>query len=75
VLIELCRPIAVEGRSTPATNQEIADGLVLSLAAIKSHFSVLFERFGLDQVPQNQKRIQLAERALSAGIVRSADLR
>jgi hypothetical protein len=74
VLVELCRPMAVEGRSSPATNQEIADGLVLSLAAVKSHFSVLFERFGLEQLPQNQKRVLLAEKALSTGIVRAADL-
>jgi pSer/pThr/pTyr-binding forkhead associated (FHA) protein len=74
VLVELCRPMAVEGRSTPATNQEIADNLVLSLAAVKSHFSVLFERFGLEALPQNQKRNLLAERALSNGTVRSVDL-
>jgi hypothetical protein len=35
---------------------------------------VLFGRFGLDQAPQNQKRLLLAERALAAGIVRPADL-
>ena len=74
VLVELCRPMAAEGRSTPATNQEIADSLVLSLSAVKSHFSVLFERFGLDQLPQNQKRALLAERALTTGIVKAADL-
>jgi pSer/pThr/pTyr-binding forkhead associated (FHA) protein len=74
VLVELCRPIATLGRSTPATNQEIADELVLSLAAVKSHLSVLFERFGLNELPQNQKRTLLADRALSNGVVRSADL-
>lgn len=74
VLVELCRPIAAEGRATPATNQEVAERLFLSLAAVKSHLSVLFERFELNQLPQNQKRIILAERALESGIVRAADL-
>ncbi len=74
VLVELCRPVAAQGRSTPATNQEIADALVLSLAAVKSHLSVLFERFGLNDLPQNQKRTQLADAALSSGVVRAADL-
>lgn len=74
VLVELCRPIASEGRSVPATNQEIADQLVLSLPAVKSHLRVLFERFRLAGVPQNEKRVQLAEQALNTGIVRAADL-
>ncbi len=74
VLIELCRPMASEGRATPATNQEIADELVLSLAAVKSQLSILFERFDLNELPQNQKRTLLAHRALSSGVVRAADL-
>jgi hypothetical protein len=74
VLVELCRPLASEGRALPATNQEIAQHLVLSLPAVKNHLRVLFERFGLETVPQNQKRILLAERALEFGLVRAADL-
>jgi len=74
VLIELCRPMASEGRLMPATNQEIAERLVLSLPAIKSHLRVLFERFNLEDLPQNQKRSQLAERALATGVVHAADL-
>lgn len=74
VLIALCRPLAGGERSTPATNDEIARELVLSLAAIKSHMRVLFERFGLEELPQNEKRVRLAERALAAGVVRASDL-
>jgi FHA domain len=74
VLVELCRPMASEGRAMPATNQEIAERLTLSLPAIKSHLRVLFERFSLEDLPQNQKRIELAERALEGGIVRASDL-
>lgn len=74
VLVELCRPMATEGRAVPATNQEIAERLVLSLPAVKSHLRVLFERFSLEELPQNQKRVRLAEQALDSGVVRAADL-
>jgi pSer/pThr/pTyr-binding forkhead associated (FHA) protein len=74
VLVALCRPLAEGERSTPASNEEIARELVLSLAAIKSHLRALFERFGLEDLPQNEKRARLAERALEGGIVRASDL-
>jgi FHA domain len=73
VLVALCRPLAGGERSTPATNDEIARELVLSLAAIKSHMRALFERFGLEDLPQNEKRVRLAERALGGGVVRASD--
>jgi hypothetical protein len=75
VLIELCRPY--KGRpafARPATNQEIADGLVLSVEAVKSHLRLLFARFGLEKLPANEKRMRLAEYALEAGIVQQHEL-
>lgn len=74
VLIALCRPLADGERSTPATNDEIARELVLSVAAIKTHLRALFERFDLEDLPQNEKRGRLAERALAGGVVRMGDL-
>jgi hypothetical protein len=74
VLVALCRPLAGGERSTPATNDEIARELVLSLAAVKSHMRALFERFGIEDLPQNEKRVRLAERALAGGVVRASDL-
>jgi hypothetical protein len=68
VLVALCRPLA-EGSAAPATNEQIVGELVLSLPAVKGHLRVLFARFGLDGVPQNQKRRLLAERALAGGVV------
>ncbi len=74
VLVALCRPLGGDGPAAPATNEQIAGELVLSLSAVKGHLRVLFGRFGLDEAPQNQKRRLLAERALSAGVVRPDDL-
>jgi hypothetical protein len=73
VLVALCRPLLGEGLTGPATNEQIAGELVLSLSAVKGHLRVLFGRFGLDEVPQNQKRLILAERALATSVVRPPD--
>jgi hypothetical protein len=74
VLVALCRPLGRDGSAPPATNEQIAESLVLSLSAVKGHLRVLFSRFGLEEAPQNQKRLLLAERALTSGVVRSDDL-
>jgi FHA domain/Bacterial regulatory proteins, luxR family len=76
VLIALCRPLAEgTGIATPATNKEIADELVLSVEAVKAHLRGLFERFDVGDLPQNQKRVALAERAFRTGAVTPRDLR
>jgi FHA domain-containing protein len=74
VLVALCRPLAGEQPAAPATNEQIASELVLSLSAVKGHLRILFGRFGLDEAPQNQKRLLLAERALATSAVRASDL-
>jgi pSer/pThr/pTyr-binding forkhead associated (FHA) protein len=75
VLVALCRPFA-EGSefARPATNQEVADELVLSVAAVKTHLRALFARFGLEQLPHNEKRAELARHALQTGVVSPAEL-
>jgi pSer/pThr/pTyr-binding forkhead associated (FHA) protein len=75
VLVELCRPYGTgEQFATPATNKEIAERVFLSVDAVKGHLRVLFDRFGLADLPQNEKRTKLAEAALRSGAVRSSDL-
>ena len=56
VLIALCRPLKDSAYASPATNKEIADEVHLSVDAVKSHLRIIFERFGVDELPQNQKR-------------------
>ena len=65
VLLALCRPFKDESPfATPATNQAIAAELQLSVDAVKTHLRALFEKFGVEELPQNQKRVALAEREL-----------
>jgi pSer/pThr/pTyr-binding forkhead associated (FHA) protein len=75
VLIALCRPYRDGGSFvTPATNRQIADEVFLSVDAVKTHLRILFGKFALDQLPQNQKRVRLAECALQWGLVSQRDL-
>lgn len=70
VLLALCRPYAWgKPYATPATNQQIADELSLSLDAVKTHLRTLFHKFGIDGLPQNTKRTRLVEIAMEHGII------
>ncbi len=75
VLIALARPYRGGGGfATPATNQQIADELFLSVEGVKTHLRGLFELFGVQQLPQNEKRAALVERAFLAGVITQRDL-
>jgi pSer/pThr/pTyr-binding forkhead associated (FHA) protein len=75
VLLALCRPLAAgpSYAAAPASNQEIADEVVISVAAVKSNLRVLFTKFGVDAEPQNRKRAALADRALASGVIHPSD--
>ena len=73
ILVALCRPVRESAFATPATNREIAAEVFLSVDAVKAHLRSLFERFGLEHLPQNQKRARLAAVALLQGIVTARD--
>jgi len=73
VLIALCRPLQESAYASPASNRDIAAEVHLSVDAVKAHLRVMFERFGLDDVPQNAKRAKLAGLALVNGIVTNRD--
>jgi pSer/pThr/pTyr-binding forkhead associated (FHA) protein len=64
VLAALVRPLAGPGYAAPASNRQIADELVIAVETVKGTLSVLFSLFGLEDLPQNQKRAALAARAL-----------
>ncbi len=75
VLVALCRPFK-DGSAfaTPPTNQAIADELHLSVDAVKTHMRALFEKLGLEDLPQNQKRVALIERTLQSGVIAPREL-
>jgi pSer/pThr/pTyr-binding forkhead associated (FHA) protein len=75
VLVSLCRPLrAGTAFATPATNQQIASEVYLSIDAVKMHLRNLFAKFDLTELPQNQKRARLAEAAMRLGLVTERDL-
>ena len=75
VLIALCRPYRDGGVfATPATNQQIADEVFLSVDAVKTHLRALFGKFELGDLGQNQKRARLAECAFQLGLLSQRDL-
>lgn len=75
VLVALCRPFK-DGAAfaTPPTNQQLADELHLSVDAVKTHMRALFEKFGVQELPQNRKRLAVVERALQTGLVSQREL-
>jgi len=74
VLIALCRPYRDGTYATPATNRQIAAEVFLGVDAVKLHLRTMFAKFGLGELPQNQKRAALAERALHAGTITQREL-
>jgi hypothetical protein len=73
VLIALCRPVHESASATPATNRQIAEEVYLTVDAVKAHLRVLFERYGLSQLAQNEKRARLVAAVLDAGMLAPRD--
>lgn len=75
VLIALCRPYR-DGDSfaIPASNQQIAEELLLGIDAVKMHLRRLFSKFELTAIAQNEKRARLAEHVLQLGVISRRDL-
>ncbi len=69
VLIALCRPIIESSSAIPATNPQIAAEVFLSVDAVKAHLRLLFDRFGLGELPQNEKRSRLVSIVLDSGLL------
>jgi pSer/pThr/pTyr-binding forkhead associated (FHA) protein len=75
VLIALCRPYKDSpGFASPASNQQVAQEVSLSVDAVKAHLRTLFEKFALTEVPQSEKRVRLVEAAFNSGSVSEHDI-
>jgi pSer/pThr/pTyr-binding forkhead associated (FHA) protein len=75
VLVALCRPYR-DGSpfATPASNQQIAEEVSLSVPRVKAHLHDLFERLDVGDLPHNAKRAKLVEIAFQTGAVSPRDL-
>ena len=73
VLIALCRAVHDSASATPATNRQIAEEVYLTVDAVKAHLRVLFDRYGLSKLPQNEKRARLVAAVLESGVLAPRD--
>jgi hypothetical protein len=75
ILVALCRPYMSSGPyATPASNNQIASEVFLGVDAVKNHLRILFQRFEIADLPQNQKRARLVECAFQWGLVSEREL-
>ena len=75
VLLALARPYQhPDSLNAPASNQQIADELSYSVGSVKAHLRVLFHKFGVEDLPQNRKRLKLVEMAFRTGTISPRDL-
>ncbi|MGZ4168801.1 MAG: FHA domain-containing protein [Solirubrobacteraceae bacterium] len=74
VLTALCRPLAGGNPfAAPASNRQIAEELFLSVPAVKLHLRALFDKFGVEELPQNEKRLALVGHARASGLIRDRE--
>jgi FHA domain len=73
LLIALCRPIVESNSTTPATNPQISAEVFLSVDSVKAQMHDLFARFGLADLPQNEKRQRLVAIVLGDGLLARHD--
>jgi pSer/pThr/pTyr-binding forkhead associated (FHA) protein len=64
VLVALCRP-----PDGPASNEEIADELTVSIDTVKTHMRALFDAFHLQSSAPYRKRFELVRIAVESGLV------
>jgi pSer/pThr/pTyr-binding forkhead associated (FHA) protein len=75
ILVALARPCRPGAAfAAPATNGQVAKELHLSLDAVKGHLTVLYKRFGIDDLPPSRKRMRLVECAFQWGLVSELEL-
>jgi hypothetical protein len=75
VLISMCRPYKVRPTfAAPATDEEIAEDLVLSVNEVRRHVAVLFAKFDVQGSPAIETRVRLVERAFATGTISESDL-
>ena len=67
VLRALCRPLVDDSSAMPASNEDIAEEVALSVDSVKARLRVQYERHGLVDLRQGEQRSRLARLLLSTG--------
>src|SRR5256885_4673001 len=74
VLVALCRPYKdAQGFATPATDEAIAEELVLAAGEVRGHLRVLAAKLGGERRPDAERRVRLAQAAFAAHLVHERD--
>jgi pSer/pThr/pTyr-binding forkhead associated (FHA) protein len=73
VLRALCRPLVDDSSAMPASNEEIAEEVTLSVDSVKARLRVQYERYGMVDLRQGEKRTRLARLLLSNGTFKPHD--
>jgi hypothetical protein len=75
LLASLARPYKERSPYTrPATDEEIADDLVLAVGEVRAHLKVLYAKLGIEDASDADRRYRLVERAFSDGLITERDL-
>ena len=73
VLRALCRPLVDDSSAMPASNEEIAEKVALSVDSVKARLRAQYELYGLVELRQGEKRTRLARLLLSNGTFKPHD--
>jgi hypothetical protein len=75
VLVALCRPYKnAQGFATPATDDAIAEELVLAAGEVRGHLRVLAAKLGIERLPDAELRVRLVQAAFAAHLINERDL-
>lgn len=70
----LCEPCRAAPGASPATDEQIAEKLVVSVAEVRGHIKVICAKLGVGELPQTEARARLVERAFAEGLVSASRL-
>ena len=75
MLVALCRPYRGGNRfASPATDDQIAEDLIVSLGEVRTHLRVLCAKLAIGDPSAQNARVRLVEAAFAGGYVTEGDL-
>jgi hypothetical protein len=75
ILAALCRPYTERsGLASPATDEQMAEALFLSVGEVRAHLQVLYAKLDIKEAAPGEARVQLLHRAVADGLISERDL-